>query len=360
MSDPKWATDIANKKPLLSYDAIAGTDSFSDTGSSTNSTSTVGAKRDTIYGHTNRNHIWTPGTFTGAVSFVKNLLSSAMFDVLGIFVGGKSETIHNCDSRKIFGGKKRIRVGYKYKIPKLNIFPLGQAIGEMPWKEESFSIGDRFDTVNGEIERVVVNGGEKKIYSNAKSTWGKSVAKVLGIPVKNWEGLTYSTINAATGYSFTTDKNYHVFATRAQEKNQITFGAMCTGGQLSELGIYSARDEYGIRLHTGKFISDNQESIENTSRKRTIRGNQINISSKESLNLGVSRSTIRIKKANVEISNRVDLGGPGVEVDDGEREARERAEIEQAKAAMAQQIAAQNALVLNQLLQAEPPVPIPA
>ncbi len=331
MSDPKWATDIANKKSSISYESWSGGETFSTTGSSTTSTSAVGAKRETIYGHTNRNHIWTPGTFTGAISFVKNLLSSAMFDVLGLFVGGKNETIHNCDSSKIFGSKKRIRVGYKYKIPKLNLFPLGQAIGEMPWREESFSFGDRTDTVKGDILTTVVNGEEKKIYNNTKSSLKenlKTVAKVLGFPF-NWEGLTYSSTNAATGYSFTTDKNYYVYARGGKDAQCISFQTSSNNNlQASYFTLRSNEDSTKIMISTEAFESYALETIERTVGKRSIFSNETNISSKQSLNLGVSRSTIRITNGNVVVAGSVDLGkpDPGIEVDDEERLAREERE----------------------------------
>jgi hypothetical protein len=347
MSDPKWATDIANKKPLLSYDVMAGTDSFSDTGSSTNSTSTVGAKRDTIFGHTNRIHIWTPGTFTGAISFVKNALSSAMGDILGIFVGGKSETIHNCDSRKIFGSKKRIRLGYRLQdLPfgkNMALMPglggLLNWIGEMTWKEESFSRGDRSDTVHGNIDMLVVNGGEKKMFSNNEGGWkNKTIiaGKISGLPLDKvpalakpsvkWEGLTYSTTNAATGYSFATDKSYIVSATQNEsgDPNIISFSAT----DQTTLKLESSEARGSAYIMTDDFSTLSKNSSEIVSETKTIKSNVVNVACKESLNLGVSRSTIRIVKGKVTVAGSTDLGGPdtGIEVDDEERLAREEQE----------------------------------
>jgi hypothetical protein len=329
MSDPKWATDIANKKPLLSYDLWAGTESFSDTGSSTTATSTAGTKRETIYGHTNRNHIFTPGTFTGAISFVKNFLSSLMLDgLVGVLWGGKNETITNSDSNKIIGSKKRVRVGYRFGNYQNWI---GKAFSELWWKEERVTIGDRIDTIKGDIQTVVVNGEEKKIFNNTdKSTWRKIVLKSLGIPAQNWEGLTYSTTNAATGYSFATDKSYVVSATGASgdQYNTIQFIASKDGASAGDgikeahISISGSDGFSAAEIAAGEFSIINDNNTEKIRKKKCIKSGVVNVSCKESLNLGVSRSTIRIKPANVEISTRVDLGGPGIEVDEHEKNER--------------------------------------
>jgi hypothetical protein len=250
----------------------------------------------------------------------------------------------------------------------LNIFPLGRAIGEMPWKEESFSIGDRTDTVKGDTLTIVVNGEEKKIYNNTKSSWRenlKTFGKVLGAPV-NWEGVTYSNINAATGYSFVTDKSYYIHARDGKGTQNIRFEAVSNNKRkVATLLLRGNEETTNLSINTEIFNSHSQKSIERTDNKREINANEMNISSKQSLNLGVSRSTIRITNGNVAVAGSVDLGNPapGIEVDDEERLAREEQEKlqqEREAAELESQLAAGNAEGIGPGIQDPgPPVPIP-
>ncbi len=324
MSDPKWATDIANNKPPLTY-PWSDSGFFSGSGSSTTSASAVGAKRDTIWGHTNRIHIWTPGTFTGAISFAKNFFSSAMFDILGLFVGGKSETIFNNDSRKIFGSQKRIRLGYKLQdLPygkKMALIPglggLLNWIGEMTWKEESFSRGDRSDTVHGNIDTLLVNGGEKKIFSNNAGGWknkGVIAGKIMGLPVDKpmfskylvkWEGLTYSTINAATGYSFATDKSY-IINTEGNNDERVAFYAGTGSMQL-----FKHNNLHQFLITTDSYVLRSQNSFEKVSKKKTIETAKFELSSKEGIVLEANKKCgLEIKEGGIYAWGKTDLGGP--------------------------------------------------
>jgi len=319
-SDPKWATDIANKKPLLSYSSLfKGANDFFDSGSATTSTSTTGSKRDTIYGHTNRIHLFTPGTFTGAISFVKNALSTLMLDgLVGVLWGGKNETITNSDSNKIIGSKKRVRVGYRFGNYQNWI---GKAFSELWWKEERVTIGDRVDTIKGDIQTVIVNGEEKKLFNNTdKKTTAKIIGKSLGLPAMVWAGTTSSNTNAATGHLFFSDKHYKVFL-NGNRNHDITFSAHSNKNSAS-LDIRSGSENSECNISSNLYNLTNQTSVERTQNKKMIISNEINLAGKQSLNLGVSRSTIRIKSDSVVISNRVDLGGPGIEVDEEERLAR--------------------------------------
>ncbi len=296
MSDPKWATDIANKKSFFSYEERFGGNSLFATGSSTTSTSAVGAKRETIYGHTNRNHIFTPGTFTGAISFVKNLLS--LDAVLGVLWGGKNETITNSDSNKIIGSKKRVRVGYRFGNW---TNPIGKALSELWWKEERVTIGDRVDTVKGDIQTVIVNGEEKKIFNNTdNSTWRKMILKSLGFPRQEWVGVTYSSTNAATGYSFRTDKGYEV---ATEQIISFSLG-------LSYLHIFKENEMNKFAINTDNYVlmcDENRESISGT---KTIRSNIVTVSCDQGLYLGVKKTGIKVNDGSVLIQGQTELGSP--------------------------------------------------
>jgi hypothetical protein len=333
MSDPKWATDIANKKPKLSWDNLVSTDSFDDTGSATISRQTTGVQTEATYGHTSRKYLWSWTDFAGAIAASKSLLGIPQ--ILQLLKGGKSEMISFADSQKILGGKSRTRIGIKAS-------PLQSVLGKIPfigpkhaktiaefayWKETQLTYGDRSDVIVGHINRAVIRGDESVVYSGSEEDKSKKkfAAKAIGLPkVEYNEGTTTLTVGASKGYMFATDKCYIVSATQSEsgDPNIISFSAT----DRTILKLESSEDRGSAYIMTDDFSALIKNSSEIISETKTITSNVVNVSCKDSLNLGVSRSTIRITRAKVEIGNLVDLGGPGIEIDDTERESREEQE----------------------------------
>lgn len=268
-----------------------------------------------------------------------------MFDVLGVFVGGKSETIFNNDSRKIFGSQKRIRLGYKLQdLPygkKMALIPglggLLNWIGEMTWKEESFSRGDRSDTVHGNIDTLLVNGGEKKIFSNNEGGWknkGVIAGKIMGLPVDKpafskylvkWEGLTYSSINAATGYSFATDKSYIVNADGDNDVRVAFYAGM------GSLQLFKNNNIHQFLITTDSHTLHSHNSFERITKTKTIESKKMEVACEDSFYIGVNNTGIKVAKGSVIIQGQTELGNPHTQFiyDDEEWNEKEREEERQ-------------------------------
>jgi hypothetical protein len=309
---------------------------------------------EATYGHTSRKYLWSWTDFAGAIATLKSL--SGILGIMKLLKGGKSELISFADSQKILGGKSRTRIGIKAS-------PLQSLLGKIPfigpkhaktiaewayWKESQLTYGDRSDVIVGHINRVVVRGDETVVYSgedNDKSKV-KFVKKAMGIPREEYKkGMTTSIVGASNGYIFSTDKSYKVMSS-GEKDEEILFmlGA-------SQLKISSSDQSYKVSIIANDHLLNSDESTEKISETKTIKSNVVNVACKESLNLGVSRSTIRIVKGNVTVAGPVDLGqaGLGIEVDDEERLAREEQEAAAREAAY-QRIREENRL-RDQILQ---------
>jgi hypothetical protein len=350
MSDPVWS-----KK------AVKSVESYSDNYESS------GNKAEYLWGKSTKYYIHTPVTNAQSLlSAPAALLSgdprkaiNVIFDFIDVLCGGKKELITNTDNKKTIGSEKRLRLGFK--IPFVKKIPLiGTTLDSIQdalfWSESSYTLGNREDFVTGDVKGTILNGYEKRIYyqeknkkEHAKGAF-KTLTKSFGVPkVKAYDGdgTTSYTIGPGSGYQFRTDKSYIVSAKEA--KGEDYQGISLEAGRDAEFHLsYNDESSYAY-LKADEFNSESINSIETTKNKRSISCEEMNVACKESLNLGVSRSTIRIKNDRVEISNRVDLGGPGIEVDDEERLAREEQEAAAREAAY-QRIREENRL-RDQILQ---------
>jgi len=346
MSDPKWATDIANKKPKISWDSLAGKDNLDDTGSATISRQTTGVQTEATNGHTSKKYLWAWTDFAGAIASVKSL--TGIPSILKLLKGGKSELISFADSTKILGGQSRSRIGIKAS-------PLQAILGKIPfigpkhaktiaewayWKESQLTYGDRSDVIVGHINRAVVRGHETVVYSGSDEDKSKVklAKKFFGWPgVEYKKGTTRCVIGSSDGYQFMTDKSYKVTATQGEsgDPNEISFSA----SDKTLLKLISSESGGVAQIATDDFRLVTDSSSEIISKTKTIKSKKMELACEDSFYVGTKNTGIKVTNSNVIIQGQTDLGSPisNIIYDQEEYDDVEREELEQERLRLEQE-----------------------
>lgn len=339
MSDPKWATDIANKKPKLSWDNLVSTDSFDDTGSATISRQTTGVQTEATYGHTSRKYLWSWTDFAGAIAASKSLLGIPQ--ILQLLKGGKSEMISFADSQKVLGGKSRTRIGIKAS-------PLQSVLGKIPfigpkhaktiaefayWKETQLTYGDRSDVIVGHINRAVIRGDESVVYSGSEEDKSKKkfAAKAIGLPkVEYNEGTTTLTVGASKGYMFATDKSYII------DVNGSNDGRVAIYAGTGSVQLYKENNLHQLLITTDCHTVRAQNSFERIAKSKIINGKKMEVVCEDEIVHRAANGSLKIGKSGVSLYGKTELGTTIIadvldldEANEREKEERLRQEQEQ-------------------------------